>query len=315
MNSNNKELSRISLLLSLAVVITIASYYIPVLGILSFVSGSIFMIIALISNKKAYMMFSLIIYFLIVLFFVEPVSACIFTFVFALPCTIMGHIMKKRENEDIAYLSATVVMAVAIMLMFTVFIKIFNFDFFEYIKLSFDLSIKQLKAINPNYKIPEAMNSDFIVSITKKMFPSIMLIFSFLMTLLSKYAGIFILKRIFPREDYNFKPFREFVVPEKLGLFFIVFYGAIYILSYLKILDSSYSDRLISNVLYLMIYMLVIQGLAVIFYFINKLNKIARVFCFFAVFLLFQTLFVAIAFIAILDMTFDFRKIRVRSVK
>lgn len=315
MNSNNKELARISLLLSLAIALTIASYYVPMLGIMSFISGSIFMIIALISNNKVYMIFSLITYFLIIFFFVEPLSAFIFTFVFAIPCIIMGTIMKTRENEDMAYLSATVVMAVSIMLMFTVFMKLLNFDFFENLKSSFEVSINQLKIINPTYKVPEAMNADFIVYTTKKLFPSIMLIFSFLMTLLSKYVGVFILKRIFPKENYNFKPFREFVVPEKLGLFFVVFYGLMYILSYLKILDSSYSDRLVSNVLYLMIYMLVIQGLAVIFFFINKLSKIGRLFCVLAIFLLFQTLFIAIAFIAILDMTFDFRKIRVRSVK
>lgn len=315
MNFNNKDLARISLLITLAVVIALLGYYVPTLSILSFLTGSIFMIIGLISKNKVYTFISFIAYTFLLFILLDPVSAFIYLVVFCIPCLIMGYIMKNKDNEDIAYFVGTVVMAVAVLGLLAVFMRIGGFDFFENLRQSFELSTKQLQSINPNYTLPKQLTAQSIVNISKQLFPSIVMITCLFITLISKYIGLFLLKRIFPKENMNFKPFSHFELPDRLGVFFLIFWIVINACSLFNILDKNYSDRLITNVLYLIIYMLVIQGFAVLIFFINKLNKNSRIIAVIAAIILFWSAFFVLSFIAILDMAFDFRKISFRRDK
>ena len=303
MNFNNKDLARISLLITLAVVVAILAYYIPTLSILSFLTGSIFMIIGLISKNKTYTFISFIAYGFLLFILLDPVSAFIYLAVFCIPCLIMGYIMKNKDNEDMAYFVGTVVMAVAVLGLLAAFMRMSGFDFFENLRQSFEMSTKQLQSINPNYTLP------------KQLFPSIVMITCLFMTLISKYVGLFLLRRIFPKEKMSFKPFSHFELPDRLGIFFLLFWLVINALSLFNILDKNYSDRLITNVLYLIIYMLVIEGLAVLIFFINKLNKGSRIIAVLITVILFWSAFFVLSFIAILDMAFDFRKLSFRRGK
>lgn len=315
MNFNNKDLARISLLITLAVVVAILAYYIPALSILSFLTGSIFMIIGLISKNKAYTFISFMAYGFLLFILLDPVSAFIYLVVFCIPCLIMGYIMKNKDNEDMAYFVGTVVMAVAVLGLLAVFMRMSGFDFFENLRQSFEMSTKQLQSINPNYTLPKQLTVDNIVNISKQLFPSIVMITCLFMTLISKYMGLFLLRRIFPKEKMSFKPFSHFELPDRLGIFFLLFWLVINALSLFNILDKNYSDRLITNVLYLIIYMLVIEGLAVLIFFINKLNKGSRIIAVLITVILFWSAFFVLSFIAILDMAFDFRKLSFRRGK
>lgn len=312
MNFNNQNLARISLLLSLAVVFSIMGYYIPILSFLTFFVGSIFVIIGLISVKKSYVVSSFLAYSFLIFIFLDPITSIFNILSMSMPCIVMGYMLKKPENEDMSYLTATVLAAFATILILSFLGQSYLANFIQEIKESMEMSNNLMSSLNMNNT--NIMDSEKFIELFKSMLPALIIIVSLLSILISKYLGFAILKRMFPKENIVYKPFREFVISDKLIFIFSFFILFSYLAQRLN-LTGELTSKISINISYVILYMLFIQGFSVLIFYTNKVKGINKVLIIIFSIMFMSSLFLILPLLAIVDMIFDFRKLRLRRPK
>lgn len=312
MNFNNQNLARISLLLSLAAVFSIIGYYIPILSFLTFFVGSIFVIIGLTSVKKSYVVSSFLGYSFLIFIFLDPITSIFNILSMSMPCIVMGYMLKKPENEDMSYLIATVIAAFSTIFIVSFLSQSYLGNFIEEIKESIEISNNMLNSLNISNT--NRISSDEFIELFKMLLPALVIIASLLNILISKYLGFAILKRMFPKENIAYKPFREFAISDKL-VFIFAFFVLFSFLAQKINLAGEYTGKISMNITYVILYMLFIQGFAVFVFYIKNLQGVSKILVIVFAIMFMSSLMLILPFVAVLDMIFDFRKLRLRRPK
>ena len=152
-----------------------------------------------------------------------------------------------------------------------------------------------------------------MIKTMKEIFPATVVIISLMYVTISKYMAISVIKKQFPQKPLELEPFNKFVVPSKLGVMFVSFYLVSNAIAFFGYITQEYYKILMNNVLYVMAYILMMNGLAVVMYSIrNTKSRLIKNIVIVVLVFLFFIINVPLVILGVLDMAFDFRKLGFR---
>lgn len=149
----------------------------------------------------------------------------------------------------------------------------------------------------------------------KYYFPAIIIIISIVQAAFTKYIGLFLNSKINSQNKVKSISFTSFNIPEGTGISLLVLALFLYALSFLNLITKDYADRLVLNVFYVTMGLLLIQGLAVLFYVIGTLKGYKRTIAVVGVAVFFVYIVSALPILGILDLFLDMRGNRFRRSK
>lgn len=313
MNSNSK-ISRVSLMVSLAIVCTIAGNYIPLLGFMNIFVGSIFLVIGIIAGGFSSLILAILSYAVIAILLIGSIGAAGMVLGFALPGITMGYLMEKFD-DDTALFTGVIATAVGFLALLKLSEYVTGTGFFDIYEQSMNQSMNMMNEMGLNANFPKDFSPAHMAEVVKYTFPTIILLTSLITCLFFKHIGVFLYKKVAPNSTIKYRLFSDFVIPDKTGFMFAVLAIALYLLSYLNILDSAYVKRMLSNIFYIVLGLLGVQGFAVLIYVVGMLKGIKKNFAIMGLIFLFAYIVVTMPVLGILDLFLDLRGKSFRSGK
>lgn len=248
----------------------------------------------------------------ILAYIIDPMIA-LYLFVVFVPITItIIYTTKKRKNAMEVLLYSTIVLFASVLLLFSL-INIREGNFFMQIEETFKeglyLRIESLKEMGfSSYEILEDKN--FIESAFKEMLliaPATLLFLSLIASYINYSLSILGLKKV-GINIINTPKFSRFRLPNNIALGTIVMFITTLIA---KQLGFIYFDTIVVNLTVLMGFMLLVQGLSIIDYILIKV-KVKTFFriLFIVLTIVIAPLITAVSMVGLIDVIFDFRKLR-----
>lgn len=311
---NKVRLPHASLIVTLGIVIALASVYIPMLGILTFAIPVPYAIIATLGNKK-YSLLSLIVTFFILMFCVEPiysVSVCIMS---VIPGIVIGSVAKQQMHEDYANKFEPIYMgAIIVVISIIIFSLIANLVFGTNILDEFTKMAKETMSLQAELmkksglELNSGLEVNDLVDYVRNMLPTILLLQGMVLSTIIYYLEAFILRRI-KKLNLQIPEFKEFYLP---GNAITVSFGLYLLVMFMDLINVNlYTDLIMINLQLVFNFMFMIQGVALgIYYFKKWVKEGTTKMIFMSAFILFISGFTGIAFVGMLDSIMDFRQVR-----
>ncbi|RDY23449.1 DUF2232 domain-containing protein [Romboutsia maritimum] len=312
---NNKiRLSHVSMIVSLAVVLSLMTAYVPMLGILSLVIPVPYAIIGTLSNKK-YSILSIVVTFLILMFSVSPIYSVNICILSVIPGIIIGNIAKKgmgqkEYNKFEPIYGGIIAFVISTIVFFFVAKIIFNINLITELMGIMESSIQLQSEIikDTGSKMIEGLSINDLLKYIGNMIPTMLFFKSMISAFITYYIEVIILKRI---KIVNFQTpkFTEFYLP---GNAITVSFSLYLLVLLLEIMNVNLHTELIMiNLQMVFNAMFIIQGIAVCIHYVKtNRKKGSSKLIFFGVIFLCITGFMGISFIGMLDSIIDFRKVR-----
>ena len=310
----NKDLrlSRVLPIVILAIIVILASLYIPQLSLLLLFIPIPFSLIGTLSNIKNNIIV-LIITFIALIFFIEPTYVVDIFINSVIPGVIIGYITKKviKNQKSSKYepiFAGSIVFILSIVIHYIISKYAFKIDLLdEFLKL-FKTSLEAQKSILGNSINNELMSVENIIATFKNLIPSILFFRSMILSIMIYLIEVFILRKM-KYVNLSEIRFRNFYLPGNAILISFILYLLMMILSLMN--TKLYTDVIFLNLQVVFNFMFIIQGLSVCIYFIKKWmiqgggkKVVIGVFCvgIFGI--------MAISFIGMVDSILDFRNVR-----
>lgn len=312
MNKDGNNFLKIIALTIIAVISSVLTNINPLFTVMFLWVGASFVAISYASDNNANIVLAIMIYTFVQFIFLGSMNyAIISSAVMIVPVVILGKAMKKKQWDEAIYLICTVIMAIMVIAVFKMLLA--NGEFIKNIKSAVDEAVKNLNTANSMYKFPTKIDAETMIKTMKEIFPATVIIISLLYVTFSKYMAMSIIKKQFPEKQLELAPFNRFVVPSKLGALFVIFYIIANIMVYSGNITRQYYTIIMNNVLYVMAYMLMMDGLAVIMYAMrNTKSRFAKNLVVVILIFLFFIVNLPLVILGVLDMAFDFRKLGFR---
>lgn len=302
-NTDNKPLIEAAILASMTTVFVIMSLYIPILTILIFILPVAFIILG-VKYPIKYGIMSLVVVCLLAGFLTEIVYTVFIFIVFGPIAIVMGYLMGKSRKEFDVIIGGTIASALSWFLAIYLIGLISGVDVIDQtatmFREAFYNQTEMLSQMNlSEVRLNETIN--YFISI----FPALIIIQAMIVAVINYYLSISILKR---SNFYKGKipSFSSFKLPKNIiiGFFLLV------LLAYLtQFIEGIYYQNLISNISTIFFFLLFLQGVAVLLYFMEKwkINKLIKVIII-TVLILMGTLVTFIAIAGFIDAVFNIRK-------
>lgn len=307
------KLTQAAIITALAVVLSLATVYIPFLGLLVFVIPVPYAMIATMTGGR-YAIISAVVSFFIMMFAVDPIYSLSLTVMNVLPGIAVGYMINKEKDEDEKSFKSIYFGTVAYMISMIVFVGIsklfFKMDlvseFIELMKVSIETQFSIMQSMNMSPK--GDMTVADIVSIMKSIIPAILFFYSIIASSITYYLEAFILRRI-KKLNFNLPKFTEFYLPGNAVTTSLLLYFLVMALDIMKI--PLHTDIIMINLQLVFSMMFLVQGLSVGIYFIkNWRNKSPNKVMIFVIALFLISGSMVLSFIGMLDSVIDFRKVR-----
>lgn len=248
----------------------------------------------------------------ILAYIIDPIIALYLFLVFA-PITItIIYTTKNRKNTMEVLLYSTVVLFASILLFFTL-VNISDGNLLiqieEMFKESLSLRLEALKEMGlTSYEIVEDMN--YLENAFKQMLliaPATLLLLTLIVSYINYSLSILGLKKV-GINVVNTPKFSRFRLPNNIAVGTIVMFITVLIA---KPLISEYFEAIVQNLMVLLGFMVLIQGLSIIDFFLIKI-KVKTFFRFLFIFLtvIIAPLITVVSTLGLIDVIFDFRKLR-----
>lgn len=313
---NNKfKLSHVSITTALAVVFLLMVAYVPMLGLLVFVTPVPYAIISSRAGLK-YSLMSAVVSFFIVLFLVDPMYALTTTIMNILPGIAIGYKInlnyEEKFNFEPIYWGILAFIA-SILLMFGISKLIFNINpvntIVDGFRAMLDIAIQEdiLKTIGQTQGLE--LTIDEIVDMARILIPTMLFLYSIISTFIAYYATTFIMRRTGISKN-KFPKFSEFHLPGNTVLILFILYLGVLVMGSMN--TSLNTNSILINLQLVFGYLFIIQGIAVFIFLLRKhINTtISRVGIFVFV-LIFMSGFMAMGLVGLLDSVIDFRKLKI----
>lgn len=307
------KLTQAAIITALAIALSLATVYVPLLGLLVFAIPVPYAIIATITGGK-YALISAVVSFFIMMFAVDPMYSLSLTIMNVLPGIAVGYMISKEKNEEEKSFKPIYFGTVVYMLSMIAFVGIskllFKIDyigqFIELMKesLQTQLSIMQSAQLNIN----EGMTVTDIISTVQNMIPAILFFYSIISASITYYLEAFILRRI-NKLNINLPKFNEFYLPGNAVTASLLLYFLIMFLDIIQV--PLHTDIIMLNLQLVFSIMFLIQGVSVGIYFIrNWRQKSPNKIMVFIVALFLISGSMVLSFVGMLDSAIDFRRVR-----
>lgn len=282
--------------------------YIPLINILY----PAFFVILGVRNGIEYNIVSILISALLVGVFVEKYT-CLFILIAFVPFSILlNYLIKKRKKSSETIIISTITLLISYVLALTLLSKMAGVTFINELEESLQLILKgQLDLLKDmglsSYEMYETKG--FLESFYEYMVlivPSIIIIFSTITAYLNSLISVLILRKL----GYGISQvpkLSNFKLPNNIILGIVIIYGGVFLLKLLKLF---YYETILMNVSVLVSFVLFLQGISVIIYFLNRsrLHPIIRG-IFIILLVISIPLSAIISIVGFLDIIFNFRRI------
>ena len=308
-NVNTAALVETSLLTALTTVLAIAGFYIPLMGYLLFIVAVPFIIIT-VRHSIRYAAIATIAAAILVSFLTFPTYGIYIALLGGAVGSIMGITIKRGKDATASIFYGAIIATGSLGIMISIATLISGVSIVEMIDSILDETLLLTESMGLSEAFTESETSLVgMMELFKMMVPSSM-IMSGVVYAIANYGISAVLLRRMGIMNIRNRSFSEFTLPSNI----LVGTAVILILSYLSgrmnIVDS---EVLFVNVLNLFTYIFLVQGLAVLFFLLDKRGSgtATKIVSVIVVFILGMIVFVAA--IGWLDSAFDFRKIRLKN--
>ena len=309
-NKDTVALVEASLLTALTVIIAIGAIYLPFLGYLSFIIAVPFVILSVRHSLK-YTAIATVATAVLVTLLSYPTYGIYVATLGGFVGNVMGYSIKKNKDNStiIFYSSLATVMSLMIMISITTLIS--GISLLDMVNKMLSESISLIESMGLGDRLAE---SGFLLTNTMEVFkmiiPSTLILSSAIFASVNYFISSIILKRMGMKSTKQ-KTFSEFSLPSNILIGATIILILTYLVGKFDIADS---QVLFINILNISIYVFLIQGVAVIFHFIDK-RKLGKGIKIFSIVLIFFTgILILVSIIGWLDCVFDFRKLKQKNM-
>ncbi len=305
---NIHRLTEGAILLAAFTILLLMTVYVPVLGtVVNFFLALPFMMFSARTNRKESFVFLIASLFLSLI--AGSLLALPLTLAYGLTGIIIGDFIRNEKPKQAALIAGSITFLINLVIQYVISIVFLNMDIIkesiQLLRESIDQSLKILTSLTqePN----EAMIQQFYAAIDliEILTPTIFVITSFSIVFIIQLVSYPILKR-FGIKVVVGEHFRNFKLPKG-----IIYYFLIALLANLIIQpeSGSYIHLALSNILFILLLLIVVQGLSFIWYFSYQkgLSKAVPILVTIAMFLMPLILYI-VWILGIMDLGFDLRK-------
>lgn len=312
---NNKvKLSQASLVVSLAIILSLISSYVPMLSVLAILVSVLYAIIGTLTDRK-YSILSIVITFLILMLLVSPVYSASICILSAIPGLLIGNIAKTslKENEYNKFqpiYGGTIIFVVCNIAFFFIAKEIFGINLIdEFVSIMGEAIRSQMNIINDsNLGIVEGIRIEDIISEVGNMIPTVLFFQGMILSFIIYYLEAFILRKM-KNIDLQIPKFKDFYLPGNAVVSSFMLYILILFMDLIEL--NLYTELIMVNLQLVFNFMFTIVGIAIIFSYISKFRKEGpNKNVLLASIMLLVTGLMGISFLGMLDSIIDFRKVR-----
>ncbi|MCD6436453.1 MAG: DUF2232 domain-containing protein [Clostridiales bacterium] len=308
MNSRKKTvaLTESALMTAITCVLAIAGIYIPFLGFCMFIISVPFVVL-MVRHSWKYVVISAISSAILVTFISFPTYGIYVAIFGGLVGLVMGHYIKEKKDSSYIMFYGALMTSVAFIIILTITTLITGVSLSDIVEKAFT----EMLYLRDNMGLTNMMNTSEmqfteVLKIFKMIIPSSLIVIAGIYSMVNYLIATIIMRRI-GMDVSSAHKFSEFALPNNIMAGTTIILVLSYISGKLNIVDS---QVLFINILNLFVYVFLIQGIAIMFFFLEKrkLKKSAKILSVVAIFLFQMTLILAI--VGWLDNVFDFRKLK-----
>lgn len=312
---NNKvKLSQASMIVTLGILLSLITVYIPFLGILSLVIPVPYAIIGTLTDNK-YSALALIATFFVLIFTVSPVYAVSISIMSVFPGIVIGSAARVYINGESNNKFEPIYMGtIAVVLSIIIFYLVSNFvfgtnildDFMKMMKETVDTQASILGSAG--LSLGEGIKVDDFLDLVTNMIPAILFLQGIMLAFIIYYMEVFILRRT-RQLKLQAPKFADFYLPGNAIVTSLMLYLLVLFIDIMGI--KLHTDLILMNLQLVFNFLFIIQGIAVAVYYVKKWfkqNQIKNVFISGLILSIFG--FIGVSFVGMLDSIIDFRKVR-----
>lgn len=312
---NNKiKLSQASMIVTLGILLSLITTYVPILSVLSLLIPIPYAMIGTLTDNK-YSVLSLITTFFILLFSVNLIYATSICIMSALPGIAIGSFARQLQKEENAnkfepVYMGTIVVVICTIVFFVISNVFFGTNILEDMKnmINETMSIQMDILKSSGIELAQNIKVDDFVQFMFNMIPTMLFLQGILISFIIYYLEIVILRRI-RKTKLQLPNVVEFYLPGNAVTISLILYLLVLFIDIIGI--KIHTDLIIINLQMVFNFMFIIQGIAVAIYYAKqwfKQNQSKKVFI--SGVLLYMTGFLGISLVGMLDSVIDFRKVR-----
>ncbi|WP_110114499.1 YybS family protein [Bacillus sp. CGMCC 1.16541] len=295
-----------AMLLAILVGLLLFSLYIPIIGQLFMLSLAVpFIIFTVRHGVKKSVVFFIVSLLLGLLF--GRVVALPTVFAFGVSGVFMGYLYSQQKNRYVTLLGGTVAFSINLLLLYVVVNVLFKIDLMQLMEQtlneSMEMSKNTLEMMGQTANEQQVQQLEQAVDIIKYMFPSIIVMMSFVFAFFTQLIATPILKRLQYKVE-KFPPFHELKLPKSI----LWYYLLVLILSFFDLQTGSFLFIAVVNLLMVLQTLILIQGYSFIFYFCRQKGYSKAIAIMVVVLSIIPIVLQFVRILGIIDLGFDLRK-------
>ena len=305
---NIHRLTEGAILLAAFTILLLMTVYVPVLGtVVNFFLALPFMMFSARNNRKESFVFLIASLFLSLI--AGSLLALPLTLAYGLTGIVIGDFIRNEKPKQAAFIAGSITFLINLVIQYVISIVFLNMDIIkesiQLLRESIDQSIKIVTSLTqePNEAVTQKLYA--AIDLIEILTPTIFVITSFLIVFIIQLVSYPILKR-FGIKVVLGEHFRNFKLPKSMIYYFLI---ALLVNLIIQPESGSYIHLALSNILFILLLLIVVQGLSFIWYFSyqKSLSKAVPILVTIAMFLMPLILYI-VWILGIMDLGFDLRK-------
>lgn len=305
---NTRMLTEGALLLAVFTVLLLLSVYVPVATLVT----QLFLILPFLLYSSKYPLKNSIVLVVGAIFMAiiaGAVLGALFAVLYGTTGTMMGYCIRTGKSKMVAYMASSLVFLGNLVLFYVIAVQLFEFDFLNETAKILSASAEQYADLMRTFgQTPDpnmAQQLQEMIRLMKTLAPSLLLGSAFLSVFLAMAVNFPIIRK-FGVDVPKFPPFRTAKLPQSiLWYYLITLIGSLF----LKPEEGTFLHMAIINAAYILQILLLIQGLAFIFYYSHVKNWSKAIPIAATVMTLLLPLFFSLVrLLGIIDLGFDLRQ-------
>ena len=305
---NIHRLTEGAILLAAFTILLLMTVYVPVLGtVVNFFLALPFMMFSARNNRKESFVFLIASLFLSLI--AGSLLALPLTLAYGLTGIVIGDFIRNEKPKQAAFIAGSITFLINLVIQYVISIVFLNMDIIkesiQLLRESIDQYIKIVTSLSqaPNEAVAQKLYA--AIDLIEILTPTIFVITSFLIVFIIQLVSYPILKR-FGIKVVLGEHFRNFKLPKSMIYYFLI---ALLVNLIIQPESGSYIHLALSNILFILLLLIVVQGLSFIWYFSyqKSLSKAVPILVTIAMFLMPLILYI-VWILGIMDLGFDLRK-------
>ena len=305
---NIHRLTEGAILLAAFTILLLMTVYVPVLGtVVNFFLALPFMMFSARNNRKESFVFLIASLFLSLI--AGSLLALPLTLAYGLTGIVIGDFIRNEKPKQAALIAGSITLLINLVIQYVISIVFLNMDIIkesiQLLRESIDEYIKIVTSLSqaPNEAVAQKLYA--AIDLIEILTPTIFVITSFSIVFIIQLVSYPILKR-FGIKVVLGEHFRNFKLPKSMIYYFLI---ALLINLIFQPESGSYLHLALSNILFILLLLIVVQGLSFIWYFSyqKSLSKAVPILVTIAMFLMPLILYI-VWILGIMDLGFDLRK-------